>query len=169
MEKKKQKLNLKNNKQMLKKNITLSILIALVSSCVVRQPTANQVSFVSEESAGMVKIHTTGLGNNLSEMEQDAQIKAFETILYVGLPSASTETYRSPMVENKVEMQGEPSIKKFFNNREYAQFVTRVDRLEYLKQRASKGGRVLNYNIVINYTALRRYMEQNEIIRKFGY
>jgi hypothetical protein len=154
---------------MLKKLITLSLCIALVSSCVVRQPTANQISYVSEESAGMVKIHTTGLGSSLSEMEQDAQIKAFETLLYVGLPSASTETYRSPMVENKAEMQGHPSIKKFFNNREYAQFVTRVDRLDFLKQRASEGGRALNYNIVINYTALRRYMEQNEVIRKFGY
>ena len=154
---------------MFKKLITLSLLTGIVCSCVVRQPTANQINFVSEESEGMVKIHSTGLGSSLPEMEQDAQIKAFETILYVGLPSATTEAYRTPMVENKVEMQGHPSIKKFFARREYAQFVTRVDRLDFLKQRASEGGRALNYNIVINYPALRRYMEQNEVIRKFGY
>jgi hypothetical protein len=147
----------------------LSLTIAFVSSCLIRQPTAHQIRFVSEESAGMVKVHSAGLGSNLSEMEQDAQRKAFETLLYVGLPTASTETYRVPLVPNKADMQGNPAVKKFFNNREYAQFVSRVDRLEYLKQRVSEGGRVLNYNIVINYTALRRYLEQNDIIRKFGY
>jgi hypothetical protein len=147
----------------------LSLTLAFVSSCLVRQPTANQIRFVSEESAGIVKVHSTGLGSNLSEMEQDAQKKAFEMLLYVGLPTASTETYRVPLVPNKAEMQGHPSVKKFFNNREYAQFVTRIERLEYLKQRASEGGRMLNYNIVINYNALRRYLEQNDIIRKFGY
>jgi hypothetical protein len=147
----------------------LSLTLAFVSSCLVRQPTANQIRFVSEESAGIVKVHSTGLGSNLSEMEQDAQKKAFEMLLYVGLPTASTETYRVPLVPNKGDMQGHPSVKKFFNNREYAQFVTRIERLEYLKQRASEGGRMLNYNIVINYNALRRYLEQNDIIRKFGY
>jgi hypothetical protein len=154
---------------MFKQFIALSLIIAFMASCIIRQPTANQIRFVSEESTGMVKVHSTGLGSTLPEMEQDAQIKAFETLFYVGLPTASTETYRVPLVANKAEMQGSAAVKKFFNNREYAQFVTLVDRLDFLKQRASEGGRVLNYNIVINYTALRRYLEQNEIIRKFGY
>lgn len=151
------------------KNISFALLGILVASCVVRQPATNQVALVSEENTGIVKIHSTGLGSNLSEMEQDAQIKAFEAILYIGLTSSSIQSYRTPMIENKANMQGHPSIKQFFNNREYTQFVTRVERLEYLKQRTSEGGRALNYNIVVNYNALRRYMEQHDVIRKFGY
>ena len=140
-----------------------------ISSCVVRQPNANQVSFVSENNTGLIRVHAAGIGKNLPEIEQDAKTKVFESILFVGLPSSSTESYRLPMVENKAEMQNHPALKIFFNNKEYDQFITRVDRLEYLKQRVTGGGRVLNFNITVNHTALRRYMEQNQVIRKFGY
>lgn len=140
-----------------------------IFSCVVRQPQANQVSFVSEESTGLVRVHVSGIGKNLPAIEQDAKTKVFESILFVGLPSSSTEAYRLPMVENKAEMQSHSSLKVFFSNKEYEQFITRVERLDYLKQRVTGGGRVLNFNITVNHIALRRYMEQIQIIRKFGY
>jgi hypothetical protein len=140
----------------------------------VRKPVSNQISFIGQDARGTLKMRVVGFGTKQVEIENDAQTKAFEQLLYVGLPDATNAEikntdFRLPMVENKATVQGMPFLRNFFQNKEYKRFVAELTPLDNQKRRASNSQRTIPFAIAINYDAFRRFMEQNQVIRKFGY
>ncbi len=119
-------------------------------------------------------MRVTGFGVKQTEIEDNAQVKAFEQLLYVGLPDATNAEikntdFRLPIVENKATVQGMPFLRNFFANGDYKRFVAELTPLDNQKKRASNNQRTVPFAIGINYDAFRRFMEQNQVVRKFGY
>lgn len=97
---------------------------------------------------------------------QKAQILAIETILFRGIPNSA---YNLPLVENRAEALANHA--KYFNHLlnegYYKTFIISSSNVEALKD--AKNDKLMILNIGINYHALRRDLEQNGVIRKFGY
>lgn len=159
----------------MKNNLIIAciVLMVIMFGCV-RPPVNNQITYIGQDTPGTIKMRVTGFGIKQTEIEENAQIRAFEQLLYVGLPDASqaevrNNDFRLPLIENKTKVQGLPGLKKFFEQEEYKQFVMNISPLDNIKKKASDNQRTIPFSISINYDAFRRYMEQNQVIRKFGY
>ncbi|MVM32722.1 hypothetical protein GO755_21960 [Spirosoma sp. HMF4905] len=158
------------------KNVIIGCILlaaAMLAGCA-RTPVSNQIAYLGQDTRGTLKMRVTGFGSKQIEIEHNAQVKAFEQLLYVGLPDATSAEikntdFRLPMVENKATVQGMPFLRNFFENKDYRRFVTELTMLDDKKLRASNSERTLPFAIGINYDAFRRFMEQNQVIRKFGY
>lgn len=152
----------------------LIVILVLVSAAVTgcklsRKPAVNTTILITENTDGTVLIESSGFGKNLADIEKNAISNAFEKLLYVGIPSASSEANRLPMIPSKDNYQNSPRMRSFFNDEEYKNYIIEMNRLNYLKNRSASKGKALNFHITINKPALRRFLEKNEIIREFGY
>ena len=128
-----------------------------------------QVKNNSTTEEGTIRIQSTGLGNNLPEAYNNAVENAFSTLLYKGIPESIQAT---PMVpdEMRAKEQYAKVLSCFKDKGCYTQFLTSASKDS--KERV-RGTALLNYevksDVTINIRALRTYLEQNNVIRKFGY
>ncbi|WP_266368988.1 hypothetical protein [Tellurirhabdus rosea] len=151
---------------MLKKGLlALLCLSFLIASCR-RVPAGANVVLTGEPAAGLVSVEATGQGGNFPEMEQNALRKTFETILFVGLPSAATTAYRQPMTDARQFSAAD--LDQFFRQEQHRPFVVQSRRFTG-RRRTAAGGRSLRFAFTINHEALRRHLEQRGLIRPFGY
>ena len=115
---------------------------------------------------GTIVIRSSGQGENKPSAVENAEKKAFNTLLFYGYPS-SVQT--RPMVENESAAKNANSgfFNEFFDNKGYSNFIVssldegsdkRVGKYIYLKR-----------VIKINLRSLRTYLENKGIVRKFGY
>jgi hypothetical protein len=134
----------------------------------------NQISYQGQGAPGTLKMRVTGFGKKQADIEKDAQAKAFEHLLYVGVPDATNADirntdFRLPMVKDRSSVDRLPFLKSFFAKQEYMAFIIELNMLDDKMRRAVNKQYTIPYAITINYDAFRRAMEQNGVVRKFGY
>lgn len=125
-----------------------------------------EVSFVAKEEQGTITIRSNGFGKNEKEAIKDAQKNAFNVLLFKGLPGTELNV---PLVSNEYEAKN--SYKNYFDNLLEKGGLFRylmVNSTESLPAKV-KGGYSTSLVLKINYNSLRKDLEQNGIIRKFGY
>jgi hypothetical protein len=86
------------------------------------------------------------------------EYKAIYHLLFRGFPESNQKTPLISTSEEEIKKQHPEYFRKFFDEKRYKTFVTS----------SSKNGDKTK-RIVINLRALRADLEQNSIIRKFGY
>ncbi|MEK7253756.1 MAG: hypothetical protein AAB316_03365, partial [Bacteroidota bacterium] len=120
---------------------------------------------------GTVNVQANGFGSTTLQIERNARVKAFETILFRGLPSSEFTALRLPMIENESEARSRHSsfFKKFFEEDDCNRFVTAISRLDNKPVKTTDHSKTMAYSLTINYEALRRHLEQSGVLRKFGY
>ncbi|HMJ48368.1 MAG TPA: hypothetical protein VK498_13630 [Ferruginibacter sp.] len=115
---------------------------------------------------GTITIRSSGQGETEAKAVSAAEKKAFNTLLFYGLPS-SVQT--RPMIENEAESKRTNSqfFDDFLENGEYKKFITK----SYNYSNVQKVGKYyyLNRDVNINLRSLRAQLENKGLIRKFGY
>lgn len=121
------------------------------------------VSLVSEQRGEIILRSYT---QKNKESIQKAQLSAIETILFRGIPNS---TYNLPLVENRAEALSNHSeyFNHLLNEGYYKSFIISSSNIETFKD--ARNDKFIMLNVNINYHALRRDLEQNGVIRKFGY
>lgn len=115
---------------------------------------------------GTVTVKCSAVGNNETLAMIEAEKKAFRLLLFYGYPSSTPQI--SPMVEDEAKtLAANPAFfEQFFDKGGYKTFIIRSNN-------ASVGTSGLKFYLVrelqINVRSLRPYLEQNNIIRKFGF
>lgn len=129
-------------------------------------PYSAEVEFTGKEAQGTIILKSQGFGKNQYEAILDAQINAFKTILFQGIPGTELNV---PLVNNESEASAmnKDYFKRFFNELYFKKHV--MSSTEASNLIAVKGGKKIAINIKINYNSLRKDLEQNQVIRKFGY
>jgi hypothetical protein len=125
-----------------------------------------QVKYFDAPETGSVTVTSFGFGKNRSISSADACAAAINTLLFVGVPGSQ---YELPMVTDEAK-RNNPVVKNLFNGG-YSQFITQSDFLseETLSKKIDGvKGKSAQYKLTINCDALRRYLEKNGVIRKFG-
>lgn len=125
-----------------------------------------EVTLVRKTDYGSITLKSVGYGKNREEAIEDAQKNALYVILFRGIPE-SDNNY--PLVSN--ENEAKEANRNYFNNFEtgelYKSFITDVTESSNLIK--LKGKCKIYVDLSINYLALRKDLEQNSVIRKFGY
>jgi hypothetical protein len=125
-----------------------------------------QVSFVSE-SDGKITVTTTGIGKNKNEAVTNAEQNAFYIIFYRGVPGSSVKDKLIYKTEKDAENENKNYLEPFFDHR-YQTFITSLT--QNGKPQKEKHKQVsVSLDVTININALRKDLEENQLIRKFGY
>lgn len=152
------------------KNIVKSLfvitLLGLFSCSPQVKPYSAEVNFINKEAAGTITVKSTGYGNNREKAMIDAQKNAFRVILFKGLPGTQLNV---PMVDNENDARSNNAsyFEKLFDQEFYKTFIMSSTPSSNLVK--VKGGKKIEVNLKINYNSLRIDLEQNKIIRKFGF
>lgn len=131
-------------------------------------PSTSEVNYVANPNPGLVTLEATGYGKTQEAAELDTYITAFTTIFFKGLPAFTA--LRTPMIPNESKARSEHAayFKKFFDERGYLQFVTGQGGTAKAGKADDGKNKVARRTFTINYESLRRDLEQNGVIRKFG-
>ena len=151
-----------------KKNL-LSILFILFSfiSNAQKSDTSGEVNFVSEID-GTVTVRAIGYGSNMEKAKSEAELKAIEIILFRGLPESSQNTGHLEKGIFESNFKNTEYFENFYGKKGYKNFI--MSSIPTTKLIKNKGGKKsLGVDIKINSSALRTDLEQNKIIRKFGF
>jgi hypothetical protein len=127
---------------------------------------SGEVNFLFKEEQGTMVVESTGYGKNQSEALVDAQITAIKVLLFKGLPGTELNV---PLIENENDANSKFSdyFQNLFQQGNYIKFI--MSSTESANPVQKKGNKTITLDIKINYNSLRKDLEQNQVIRKFGY
>lgn len=127
---------------------------------------SGEVNFLFKEEQGTIVVESTGYGKNQSEALVDAQITAIKVLLFKGLPGTELNV---PLIENENDANSKFSdyFQNLFQQGNYIKFI--MSSTESANPVQKKGNKTITLDIKINYNSLRQDLEQNQVIRKFGY
>lgn len=148
------------------KSLFIITLLGFFSCSPQVKPYSAEVNYINKEAAGTITVKSTGYGKNKEKAMIDAQKNAFRVILFKGLPGTQLNV---PMVDNENEARSKNTayFEKFFDQEFYKTFIMSSTQSSNLEK--VKGGKKINVDLKINYNALRSDLEQNKVIRKFGF
>ena len=152
----------------MRNNFYIMIIILTIFGCspkVVNYETS-EVNFISKETNGTITLKSLGYGNNLETAVANAQIKCFDVLLFKGIPGTELNV---PLIENEIVAKQNNSnyFKKFYEQNYYKSFI--MSSTESSNLIDLKTGKKIFVDIKINFNSLRKDLEQNNIIRKFGF
>jgi hypothetical protein len=158
-------------KNKLKSILSIIVIIGLHSCSPKLQPYSDEVysgevNFLYKEAQGTIAVKSTGYGKNQSNAITDAQKNAFKVLLFMGLPGTELNV---PLIENENDAVSKHAtyFKKFFDEGKYKTFM--MSSTESSKLIEMKSTKKITVDIKINYNSLRKDLEQNQLIRKFGF
>lgn len=115
---------------------------------------------------GTIFLTVSAVGETKENAIENCVSNAFETVLFRGVPAS---VQPQPMIENEQKARSaNPNFFDCFKNEAcYKKFVTYINFMgEGVKVREGIG---MSTSLKINLNALKTYLEQNNIIRKFGF
>ncbi len=145
------------------------IIMGLFSCSPKIQPNSSysrEVNFLFNEEQGTMVVQTTGYGKNQSEAVEDAQVNAIKVLLFKGLPGTELNV---PLIENENDANSKyrDYFQNLFQQGNYIKFI--MSSTESANPIIKGGNKTITLAVKINYNSLRKDLEQNQVIRKFGY
>lgn len=169
------------------KYIIILITTIYLTSCGSKKQVAffptSEVTYKNYEN-DILEIRVLGYGANEVESIQDAQIRAIETLFFRGIPNSNISNPLIGYGENKLKMENSTFFRDFFGNKKYLTFIsetipvggekqkvlaTKIDRKKKKTKEEMVDALVVAVDIYVNVKTLRRSLEENDIIKKFGY
>lgn len=150
------------------KYITLftAILICL-ASCSSQKYMHSGVNLLSEND-GTITVRSIGLGKNKKEAITKAEQNAIKVLLFRGLPSSQQNESILPINESEAISVYDRYFEEFFNEGRYRTFIMSSIPIGSFSKNG-KTEREIPVDVKINLKALKRDLEAQGVIRKFGY
>jgi len=160
---------------------TLMLLSAMILFFACSKKTIQTVTYDTKYlnySSGVLKVRSDGYGTNKNEALLDAERYALKILFENGYPGSQQNT---PLLNADERRRNENYINDFLGNNKFKPFITSTEAVSELtkvtggKIKTKDGGKQslpnqkIMADISINLTALRKHLEDNNIIRKFGY
>lgn len=153
-----------------KKNIcsfAALILAFIFNSCSTSKSLpSGEVNYLSSND-GALTVRAIGIGNNENEAITDAIYNAFDVLLFRGLPESEQKNALVGTNENEERGKHKDYFEGFYKGRYKSFVMSSIPSSDLIKYKGGKKG--IAVDVKINTVALRKDLEQNEIIRKFGF
>lgn len=123
--------------------------------------------YISSKIPGTINLRAIGFAKKKNNSIENAARGAIYAVLFHGI---SGSPYSLPMINNESEQLKNPIVRELLENGYKSFFTSMVNISEEKKIRkfdGIKGIETVN-EFTINIDAIRKYLEQNNIIRKFG-
>jgi len=150
--------------------LTISVIIMLFSSCAstnkfIPFQRTGEVTFVEHSTEGTILLNSVGYAANKNEGVLYAERNAFENLFFKGVPGSSQ---KSPMIddEEKAIYGHRGFFEGFFKSGEYRKYIIESILID---ERKSPNGIVITQEIKIDINSLRKLLEKEQIVRKFGF
>jgi hypothetical protein len=141
--------------------------LSLTISCSKKALPSGEVNYVSG-NAGTITMRAIGNGSNEQEAINDAEKRAINVICFRGLPESEQKTALIGTNEAGEIEKHKLYFEKFFDQKRYKTFImSSIPVSDLVKQNG--GTKSLAADVKINLGALRNDLEQNNVIRKFGF
>ena len=147
----------------------LPLLCALLGACSTSQPVALRHEVAKAEVAvdtepGTLWVKSSGYGKDESSAMHDAQMAAVRHLLFQGIPGTP---WNLPMVpDESVSKRDHASFyNQFLEQKGYRDFVMSASSTPLVKV---DGAKRLDATVKLDVQGIRRHLEKNDIIRKFG-
>ena len=129
-------------------------------------PYSAKVVFLNKDEGGTISLNSKGFGKDVSAAIIDAQVNAFNIVLFKGIPSTDLNV---PLIENENDVISKYAeyFADFFGRGFYQNFLMASTLNE--PPTKVKNGKSCSVDLKINIKALRIDLEQHNIIRKFGF
>lgn len=151
----------------LTKLIGIIFLTTIVSSCSYKTLPSSEVNYLSGKD-GTITMRAIGIGVNTEEAIYDAEKNAFDVLLFRGLPESEQKVALIGTNEAEEKNKHKDYFNKFYSEKRYKTFVmSSIPTSDLIKHKGGK--KSIAADIKINLVALRKDLEQNNIIRKFGF
>lgn len=153
----------------LKKGSVFAILIILFTtySCSEKLIPSAEVNYVSGNE-GTITMRSIGVGTNQMEAIANAEKIAINVILFRGLPESIQKTALIGTSESEEMDKHKDYFEKFYSQNRYRTFImSSIPVSNLIKQNG--GQKSIAADVRVNLVALRKDLEQNNIIRKFGF
>ncbi len=148
----------------MKSNLLLLSLLLWVNYGLAQQVSGETV-YLGTSEKGTILLSCQGYGNNKKTAKIHAEKAAFQNLLFKGIPGS---TQYVPLVgKNPASVQTAHAdfFQSFFDQQQYERFILSRS---WKKNRPKKQGSKLSVQLKIDVAALRSYLEEHQVIRKFG-
>ena len=143
----------------------LCLVALFIVSCAAPQPMGyertGEVKCLSHDRE-TITLASKAMGSTSSEAQFNADVKAFENLFYKGVPNSNQE---AALVDSKKKDEVADQLVEFFNSGEYKHYLMEST---VMNQSVNKGTYFVDQKVHVHLSALRKYLEDNNIIRKFG-
>jgi hypothetical protein len=128
----------------------------------------DKVSYMSD-GAGYISLRVLSYGKKSKEAMDNAEKVAIQTILFRGIPGSNQVEYSMIGVnEKEIQEQHRAYFKELLDKDRYCSFIISNVPISQFEKDATKKKRII-VDVKVNIKALRLDLEQNGIIRKFGF
>ncbi len=142
---------------------TLLATLLLLLACFKGQA---QVEFVAEQN-GTITVSTVGAAKKIDNAISEAEKYVFYHVFYRGIPGSTLKKGLMDITESEAEVNYKDYFDNFYRSR-YQTFIT-TTRQNGGVEKGKKRKKIISFNVTVNVDALRRDLEDNQVIRKFGY
>jgi len=130
-------------------------------------PSSAKVNYLSSID-GTITVRAIGVGENQLAAIADAEKNAFEVLFFRGLPESEQKVALIGSNEIEENQKYQTYFDRFYKDQRFKSFL--MSSIPTAKATNIKGGsKSIAVDIKINVIALRKDLEQNNVIRKFGY
>lgn len=145
----------------------LLIVILFLSSCGAKVPMTAEVTYKSYTNE-IMNLDVIGYGSSKGDALENAQKTAMDIVLFRGIPNSNLNRPLVGTNESDIKTKNKIYFDAFYNQKRFLSFITySVNNIPVQKLENNKKGVVAT--IKINIMSLRKDLEENSIIRKFGY
>lgn len=133
-------------------------------------------------SGDILTLRVLGYGGNQNTAIEDAQMRAMETIFFRGIPNSNISNPLIGFNENELKRTHNNYFKDFFGYKRYLTFISETVMVGGQKQKviATKVDKksakqdmvdalVVAVDVLVNVKTLRKDLENQNVIRKFGF
>lgn len=132
-------------------------------------PTA-EVNFIGKSNQGTINLRSIGYAKNLKSLEDavtDAEKNAFNTILFRGIPGTDVGNAMIGLNEKDIKSKHSSYFNSFYGGKRYKSFMMSSNPTTPIIKK--KGYKKITVDITINIQSLRKDLEDNQVIRGFGF
>lgn len=149
--------------------LTFVLALLLAGACN-RHVSTRSINIISQEAQGLAVIEADGIGGSQLTVEQDAQRFTLERILYDGIPGAQVSALRLPMIGQRSQLSAsqQKQLNALLEPANAARYFTAMSQSSGGPALSSSNKLMRRFTFKVNYDLLRRDLEQQQIIRKFG-
>lgn len=140
--------------------------LALLVSCNTSKISTGEVNYLSNTEQGTLLVSAAGYGASKASAIANAEAAAFKNLIFRGIPGSQ---YHLPMVpdETSARKQHGGYFTKLLDGSGYKTFMMLSEEMSAFSP-ARKNQKNMLIKVKINVDALRKDMEENGVIRKFG-
>lgn len=135
-------------------------------SCSPKIYPSSAVEYERKKGNDILIVTSWGYGNSPQKAMKDAEKRAFEVLLFWGLPNS---VYSNKLIDNETKEKYRGYFTKFFEEETYRNFISFSDPSSNLERDIQSGLKRKEQTIGINIKNLRKTLEEDGLIKKFGY